>query len=103
MVKADPMVEIAYEGKIEGKEHIKQKYGIELSKGNSIHIFNVKVADSVSYNPYIKGCLNSLNSPLPIESSSKDGVSREEATRSNYEKLMALQAGGNDVAGLLAQ
>jgi hypothetical protein len=103
IVKADPLVEIHYVGKIEGKDLLKQEYGIELIKGNAAHVFKVKVADGVQYNPYIKGCVNSLNSPFPIESDSGNPVSREEATRANYERLMALQANGNDVAGLLAQ
>jgi hypothetical protein len=103
IVKADPLVEITYVGKIEGKEVLKQEYGIELTKGNAAHVFTVKVAEGVQYNPYIKGCVNSLNSPVPVESDSASPVSREEATRANYERLMALQSGGNDVAGLLAQ
>jgi hypothetical protein len=45
-----------------------------------------------------------LNSPFPIESDETAGtVSREEATRANYEKLMALQNGGDAISGLLAQ
>lgn len=103
IVKADPLVEIHYVGKVEGKEVLKQEYGIELTKGNAAHVFKVKVADNVQYNPYIKGCVNSLNSPVPVENDSASPVSREEATRANYERLMALQSGGNDVAGLLAQ
>lgn len=103
MVKSDPLVEIHYLGKIEGKEVLKQEYGIELIKGNAAHVFKVKVAENVQYNPYIKGCVNSLNSPVPVESDSSAPVSREEATRANYERLMALQSGGNDVAGFLAQ
>jgi len=103
MVKTDPMVEVSYHGKIEGKERLKQEFGIELTKGNAAHVFNVKVADGVVYNPYIKGCINNLNSPTPVESASAAGISREEATRANYEKLMALQSGSSDVAGFLAQ
>lgn len=103
IVKADPLVEIHYVGKVEGKEVLKQQYGIELTKGNAAHVFTVKVAEGVTYNPYIKGCVNSLNSPTPVENDSATPVSREEATRANYERLMALQSGGNDVAGLLAQ
>jgi len=103
IVKANPLVEIHYVGKVEGKEVLKQQYGIELTKGNAAHVFTVKVADGVQYNPYIKGCVNSLNSPVPVESDSANPVSREEATRANYERLMALQSGGSDVAGLLAQ
>jgi hypothetical protein len=103
MVKSDPLVEISYIGKIEGKEILKQEHGIELQKGNVAHVFKVKVPESVSYNPYIKGCINNLNSPTPVESDSDTPVSREEATRANYERLMALQSGGSDVAGFLAQ
>ncbi len=103
IVQADPMVEIGYVGKIEGKERLKQEFGIELQKGNSCHIFTVKAAAGVKVLNYTKGCVNSLNSPTPVESSSDSSVSRDEATRNNYEKLMALQADGSGVAGLLAQ
>lgn len=102
MVKADPMVQISYIGKVEGKEILKQEHGIELTKGNAAHVFKVKVAESVNYNPYIKGCINSLNSPTPVENDSATPVSREDATRANYERLMALEDHW-DVAELLAQ
>jgi len=105
LVKADPMVRISYVGKIEGKERLKQEFNLEITKGNAAHVFQVKTADSVRFNSFIKGCINSLNAPTPHESSDATSVSKEEATRSNYERLMALEAdrGQGDVAGLLAQ
>jgi hypothetical protein len=104
LVAQNPMVEIKYVGLVEGKEVLKQVYGIELTKGNKAHVFQVNVASGVRYNAYVKGCVNSLNSPFPIESDETAGtVSREEATRANYEKLMALQNGGDAISGLLAQ
>jgi hypothetical protein len=103
LVKSDPLVEIHYIGKIEGKEVLKQEYGIELTKGNSAHVFKVKVAEGVKFNPYVKACVNSLNSPFPIQSSdSNESVTREEATRAMYERLMALQ-GGNEISAFIAQ
>jgi hypothetical protein len=103
LVKNDPMVEVSYHGKIEGKERLKQEFGVELTKGNAAHVFNVKVAEGVVYNAYMKGCINSLNSPTPTESSKDGSITREDATRANYERLMALQSGSSDVAGFLAQ
>lgn len=103
LVKADPMIELEYIGKIEGKEILSKEHGIELTKGNSSHVFKVRVADNVVYNAYKPGCVNSLNPIDPYEGNTDGPVSRDDATRSNYERMMALQAGGNDVAGLLAQ
>ena len=104
LVKNDPMVEITYVGKIEGRERLAKEFGIELRQGNSAHVFQTKVEASVKYDAYVKGCVNSLNSPTPVEKSSTETVSREEATRANYEKLMALQNNGAPtIAGALAQ
>jgi hypothetical protein len=103
LVAQDPLVEISYFGKIEGKERLKQEFGLELSKGNAAHVFTVRVPANVKVQNYIKGSINSLNSPVPVESSADTSVSREEATRQNYEKLMALQGGDQGVAGILAQ
>ena len=106
LVGKNPLVEIKYVGKIEGKEVLKQQYGLELTKGNAAHVFIPKVEDGVRFNAYVKGAVNSLNSPVPVESEEEAGtVTREDATRSNYERLMQLQAqaeGGSSVAGLLS-
>ena len=103
LVKANPMVEVTYVGKIEGRDRLAKEFGIELRQGNSAHVFQPRVAAGVKYDAYVKGCVNSLNSPFPIERSEAGTVSREEATRSNYEKLMALQNNGSVIAGALAQ
>lgn len=103
LVKVDPMVEVTYVGKIEGRERLAKEFGIELRQGNSSHVFIVKVANGVKYDAYVKGCVNSLNAPFPIEKSATGTVTREEATRSNYEKLMAVQNNGGAISGLLAQ
>lgn len=98
----DPIVEITYVGKIEGRDILKQKYGIDLKQGNSAHIFIVKAEKSAKVDEYAAGCVNPLNSNT-LESSTGPKLSRDEATRANFEKLMAIQSGSNDVAGLLAQ
>jgi len=103
MVKEDPMVEISYVGKIEGRERLEKEFGIIIKQGNSAHVFNAKVAASAQYDAYVKGCVNSLNSPTPTENGAGPVISREEATRSNYEKLMALQNNGSAISGALAQ
>jgi hypothetical protein len=104
LVKANPMVEVTYVGKIEGRDRLAKEFGIELRQGNSAHVFQPKIAAGVKYDSYVKGCVNSLNSPFPIERGEAGTiVTREEATRSNYEKLMALQNNGSVIAGALAQ
>jgi hypothetical protein len=103
MVEVDPMVEISYIGKIEGRDRLESEFGIILKQGNSAHVFVAKVAATSQYNAYVKGCVNSLNSPTPIENGAGPLITREEATRSNYEKLMALQNNGSQISGALSQ
>ena len=98
----DPIVEIEYVGIVEGRELLKSKYDVVLKQGNSAHVFIVKVEKTAKQDLYAAGCVNPLNSPT-LESSSGVKVSREEATRARYERLMALQSGASETAGLLAQ
>jgi hypothetical protein len=98
----DPIVEITYVGKIEGRDVLKQKYNIELKQGNAAHVFIVKAEKSAKVDAYATGCVNPLNNPS-LESSNGPKVSRDEATRARYERLMALQSGGSEAVGLLAQ
>jgi hypothetical protein len=102
LVKSNPLVEVNYVGKIEGRERLSKEFGIELRQGNSAHVFQPKIAAGVKYDSYVKGCVNSLNSPFPIERAEAGSVSRDEATRSNYEKLMALQNNGSTISASLA-
>jgi len=104
LVKADPLVRVKYIGKVEGKEILKQEYGIELSKGNSSHVFITSVAGNVVFDRYVKGCINHLNSPTP-KKTKKSGLTSFEASKANYERIMAVQAGADssDFTKLLAQ
>jgi hypothetical protein len=93
----DPIVEVTYVGKVEGRDVLKAKYGIELNRGNEAHVFIVKT--DVDFNRYESGIVNSLNAPYPL-ASKKSSVNKYEATRLNYEKIQAAQG---KTSGLLAQ
>ena len=95
--KSNPIVEVTYVGKVEGRDVLKSKYNIELTRGNEAHVFIIKT-DAV-INRYEPGTLNSLNAPFPV-SSKKSGLNKFEATRQNYERILAAQG---QVSGLLAQ
>jgi len=92
----DPLVEISYIGKIEGRERLAKEFGIKLTQGNSCHIFTTKVDARVKYDKYTKGCTNSLNRPFPIQNNGPV-ITRDEATRINYEKIMNAQNNSNVV------
>jgi len=100
--RIDPLVEVSYTGKIEGKERLEKEFGIKLTKGNSCHIFTSEVDARLIYDRYTKGCINSLNKPFPMVSNGPT-ISRDEATRANYEKIMLAQNSSNVVIGSLAQ
>jgi hypothetical protein len=103
LVGSDPLVSITYVGKVEGKEILKQEYGIELTKGNAAHVFVTQVAQGVVYDRYVKGCVNNLN-PVSPSTKAKSSLSAFEASKLNYEKIMALQNGSTtDIAKVLAQ
>jgi hypothetical protein len=90
-ISKNPLVEINYLGKIEGKERLEAEFGIKLKTGNSCHVFKNKVEAGFKVDAYKKGCINPLNSSEPFENVSGVIVTREEATKANYERLMALQ------------
>lgn len=91
MVKANPLVKIVYHGKIEGKELLKQKYDIVLSKGNSAHVFETTIDGAASYDRYVKGCVNNLNRPTPTIGLTSSDITKEEASQLNFEKIMQAQ------------
>lgn len=94
----DPIVEITYVGKVEGRDILKSKYNIELTRGNEAHVFIIKT-DGV-FDRYASGVVNNLNAPYPL-ASKKSTLNKYEATRLNYEKIQAAQ--GQAISGLLAQ
>jgi hypothetical protein len=101
----DPIIEITYVGKIEGREVLKRDHKIDLKQGNSAHVFIVKAEKSANIEAYATGCVNPLNSN-ELETSTGPKLSRDEATKANFERLMALQSGTApkaNPAGLLAQ
>jgi len=95
--KNDPVVEISYLGKIEGRDVLAKDHGIILTEGNAAHVFNVQVEKGVPVFQYEAGCLNPLNSPTPIVRNGEK-VDRVEATKSRFDKLAALN--GASVMGL---
>ena len=101
-IAKDPLVTIEYVGKIEGREVLERDYGIKLTAGNSAHVFNTLIEKGVEVAQYVPGVICSLNAPFPIESDDDVKVSKDEATRMNYEKLMGLQGPGSQVSQLLS-
>lgn len=79
----NPLVEIEYIGKIEGRDVLEKEYGIKLTKGNSAHVFDVKT--NVAVDPTVKGCINYLRNPTPNFGAEKSTLSDIEVARRNWE------------------
>ena len=88
-IASDPLVKITYVGLIHGADEL-AKHGVELLKGDKSHVFKVEVEKSALFDTYVKGCVNSLNSPTP-SIVGKSTLTQDEATKANYERLLALQ------------
>lgn len=87
----NPLVEVEYIGKVEGRETLEKEYGIKLTKGNSAHVFDVKTNAHVD--PTVKGCINYLRNPVPNFGAEKNTISAIEVARQNWEKQQRLQQG----------
>jgi hypothetical protein len=64
-VEKNPVVSMTYLGIIEGREVLAKEYDLQLTKGNSAHVVNVKLEAGVAYDPYFRGCANLLKSAQP--------------------------------------
>lgn len=85
---SNPLVEVTYVGKVEGRDVLKELYGIELTKGNSAHIFDVLCENTVDMT--VKGCINYLRNPVPNFGAEKSSVSSIEQARQNWERQQRL-------------
>jgi hypothetical protein len=92
-VAKNPLVQIEYHGLIEGADEVKRITGITLESGDSMHNFTVNLEKGARVEKYIAGCINMLNSPLPIKKAGQK-LDRNDQNKANYEKLMAMQNGG---------
>lgn len=103
IIAKDPLVAITYVGLVEGREVLERDYGIVLTTGNKAHVFTTDIEEGAQIMQYKKGVFCNLNAPTPIESDEDSAaITKEDATRSNYERLMALQSPENQVTQLLA-
>jgi hypothetical protein len=93
----NPIVQIEYLGKIEGRDVLAKDHGIILTEGSSAHVFKVEVEKGHPTFQYEAGCLNPLNSPTPIVRNGEK-VDRVEATKSRFDKLAALNGNNNGLA-----
>lgn len=96
-VSKDPIVTIQYDGKIEDKALLKERYGFELQKGSAAHAFVVGIEKGIIYNKYRRGIVNYLRSPLP-NFGDKEKLSDMELAQRNWENLEKVN--GNVAANL---
>jgi len=68
----NPLVSIKYIGHIEGKELLKEKYGITLTSGTSAHVFDLGVEADAQVERFAKGVLNYIKAPYPTFDKDED-------------------------------
>lgn len=85
----NPIVKIEYVGLVEGKDVLKDKYGIEITTGNSAHVCNILVGSGQkTENLMIKGIVNYLREPKPILAST-DARADDAIANDNYAAQVA--------------
>lgn len=61
----NPTIRIEYVGLVEGAERLKNDFGLEISDGNSAHVFKLGFEKDYKFNRYVKGVVNLLKTPKP--------------------------------------
>lgn len=84
----NPLVKVSYVGLVEGKEVLKEKYGIELTSGSKAHVCKLAHSKDARISEYTKGCVNLLRSPKPTFGE-KSNLSSFEQDVANFEKMQA--------------
>lgn len=98
---ANPKVKISYVGLVEGKELLKEKYGVEITSGNKAHVCKLAHSKDAVISEYTKGCVNLLRSPRPTFGP-KSNLSSFEQDVANFEANHSYAKDSGNVAGQLS-
>lgn len=102
--KKNPAVKLTYIGKIEGRDVLERDYKLKITKGTSAHVFKVQHEPNTEILKFeVKGIVCSLNSPLPMTSSTAGGakVDKLQSSANNFNRLK--QAGMGKGAVLIGE
>lgn len=97
----NPMVKVSYIGLVEGKEVLKEQYGVEITSGNKAHVCKLAHSRDAKISEYTKGCVNLLRSPKPTFGE-KSNLSAFEQDVMNFEKAHSYATENGQVAGQLS-
>lgn len=93
----NPVVELEYVGHIEGVEKLKNEYDLQITNGNSSHVFFVRLPKGFTYDGYATGVVNWINEPTPNFGTSEK-LEGQEARERDLRRLRGADAAQAQIA-----
>ena len=97
----NPLVKVSYVGLIEGKERLKDEFGIEIKSGNKAHVCRIAHSKDARVSETVAGCVNLTQSPRPTFGKTSD-LSSFDQDVANYEKMAQYAANNAEAPSQLS-